>query len=229
VQAAPGLVRVLGVVIARDLRLAVRHWDQVVQPLIFFVVVTTLFPLATSPALAQLRQIAPGVIWVAAMLSSLLALESLFRPDVEDGTMEQWVLSGQPLSVLLLAKTATHWLLSGLPLVLMAPLVGTGLGLPASAWSVIAASLALGTGCLSVLGAIGAALTVSVRRGSVLLALLVLPLEMPALIFGARAIDLAIHGESVTGPLNLLAAMLLLFVSLGPWAMAAAMRISVEN
>lgn len=228
-QAAPGLLRVLGVVIARDLRLAVRHWDQVVQPLIFFVVVTTLFPLATSPALAQLRQIAPGVIWVAAMLSSLLALESLFRPDVEDGTMEQWVLSGQPLSVLLLAKTATHWLLSGLPLVLMAPLVGTGLGLPASAWGVIAASLALGTGCLSVLGAIGAALTVSVRRGSVLLALLVLPLEMPALIFGARAIDLAIHGESVTGPLNLLAAMLLLFVSLGPWAMAAAMRISVES
>jgi heme exporter protein B len=229
VAAAPGLMRVVGVVIARDMRLAVRHWDQVVQPLIFFVVVTTLFPLAISPALAQLKQIAPGVIWVAAMLSSLLALESLFRPDVEDGTMEQWVLSGQPLSILLLAKTATHWLLSGLPLVLMAPLVGTGLGLPPSAWPVIAASLALGTGCLSVLGGIGAALTVSVRRGSVLLALLVLPLEMPALIFGARAIDLAIHGESVAGPLNLLAAMLLLFISLGPWAMAAAMRISVES
>ena len=228
-QAAPGLMRAVRVVIARDLRLAVRHWDQVVQPLIFFVVVTTLFPLAISPALEQLKQIAPGVIWVAAMLASLLALESLFRPDVEDGTMEQWVLSGQPLSVLLLAKTATHWMLTGLPLVLMAPLVGTGLGLPSSAWSVIGASLALGTGCLSVLGAIGAALTVSVRRGSVLLALLVLPLEMPALIFGARAIDLAIHGESVAGPLNLLAAMLLLFVSLGPWAMAAAMRISVET
>jgi heme exporter protein B len=223
------LARIVSVVIARDLRLAVRHWDQVVQPLIFFVVITTLFPLAISPALAQLRQIAPGVIWVAAMLSSLLALESLFRPDVEDGTMEQWVLSGQPLSVLLLAKTATHWLLSGLPLVLMAPLVGVGLGLPADVWPVIATSLALGTGCLSILGAIGAALTVSVRRGSVLLALLVLPLEMPALIFGARAVDLAVHGESVAGPLNLLAAMLLLFISLGPWAMAAAMRISVEN
>ncbi|HEU4602261.1 MAG TPA: heme exporter protein CcmB, partial [Steroidobacteraceae bacterium] len=114
-------------------------------------------------------------------------------------------------------------------LVLTAPLVGTGLGLLPSAWPVVAASLALGTGCLSILGAIGAALTVSVRRGSVLLALLVLPLEMPALIFGARAIDLAIHGETVAGPLNLLAAMLLLFVSLGPWAMAAAMRISVES
>jgi heme exporter protein B len=227
--AAPGLARIVGLVIARDLRLAVRHWDQVVQPLIFFVVITTLFPLAISPALAQLRQIAPGVIWVAAMLSSLLALESLFRPDVEDGTMEQWVLSGQPLSVLLLAKTGTHWLLSGLPLVLMAPWVGTGLGLPSSVWPVVATSLALGTGSLSILGAIGAALTVSVRRGSVLLALLVLPLEMPALIFGARAVDLAMHGESVAGPLNLLAAMLLLFVSLGPWAMAAAMRISVES
>ena len=166
---------------------------------------------------------------MAAMLASLLALESLFMADVEDGTMEQWTLSGQPLSWMLLAKTATHWLLSGLPLVLMAPIVGTALGMPRSVWPVLMASLALGTGCLSVLGAIGAALTVGVRRGSVLLALLVLPLEMPVLIFGARAVDLAMHGEGVAGPLNLLAAMLLLFLSLGPFAMAAAMRISVES
>jgi heme exporter protein B len=224
-----GLLDVVRLVIARDLRLAFRHWDQAVQPLIFFVVVTTLFPLAISPALEELRRIAPGVVWVAAMLASLLALESLFRPDVEDGTMEQWVLSGQPLSVLLLAKTATHWLLAGLPLVLMAPLVATTLGMSPSAWPVLMTALALGTGCLSVLGAIGAALTVSVRRGSVLLALLVLPLEMPVLIFGARAVDLAMHGESVAGPLNLLAALLLLFISLGPFATAAAMRISVES
>jgi heme exporter protein B len=188
------LGKVLGLVVARDLRLAVRHWDQVAQPLIFFVIVTTLFPLAISPALEELRRIAPGVLWVAAMLASLLALESLFRPDVEDGTMEQWVLSGQPLSLLLLAKTATHWLIAGLPLVLMAPIVGTAF-----------------------------------RRGSVLLALLVLPLEMPVLIFGARAVDLAMQGESVAAPLNLLAALLLFFVSLGPFAMAAAMRISVES
>jgi heme exporter protein B len=216
-------------VIARDLRLALRHWDQVVQPLIFFAIITTLFPLAISPALDELRRIAPGVVWVAAMLAALLALESLFRPDVEDGTMEQWVLAGQPLSLLLLAKVVTHWLLTGLPLVLMSPLVGTALGMPQSVWPVLMTTLALGTGSLSMLGGIGAALTVGVRRGSVLLALLVLPLEMPVLIFGARAVDLAMQGEAVAAPLNLLAAVLLLFVSLGPFAMAAAMRVSVES
>src|SRR4030095_10611116 len=142
------------------------------------------------------------------------ALESLFRNDVEDGTMEQWVLSGQPLSLLLLAKTGTHWLIAGLPLVLVAPGVGTALGMPSDVWPVLAGTLALGTGSLSVLGAIGAALTVSIRRGSALLALLVLPLEMPVLIFGARAVDLAMRGEAVAGPLNLLAAVLLLFISL---------------
>jgi heme exporter protein B len=224
-----GLGALVRLVIARDVRLAARHWDQVFQPLIFFAIITTLFPLAISPALDELRRIAPGVVWVAAMLASLLALESLFRPDVEDGTMEQWVLSGQPLSLLLLAKVVTHWLLTGLPLVLMSPLVGTALGMPQSVWPVLMATLALGTGSLSMLGGVGAALTVSVRRGSVLLALLVLPLEMPVLIFGARAVDLAMHGEAVAGPLNLLAAVLLFFLSLGPFAMAAAMRVSVES
>ena len=225
----PGLLQLFVLVLARDLRLAVRHWDQVVQPLIFFVIITTLFPLAISPALDELRGIAAGVVWVAAMLAALLALETLFRPDVEDGTMEQWTLAGQPLSVMLLAKTISHWLLAGLPIVVMAPLVGSALGMPSSSWGVLAASLALGTASLSVLGAIGAALTVSVRRGSVLLALLVLPLEMPVLIFGARAVDMAMQGEAVAGPLNFLGALLLLFISLGPFAMAAAMRISVET
>ncbi len=224
-----GLVRLFGLVLARDLRLAIRHLDQVLQPLVFFIIVTMLFPLAISPVLGELRKIAPGVLWVAAMLASLIALESLFRADVEDGTMEQWVLSGQPLSVLLLGKVTAHWLLTGLPLVLISPLVGTTLGMPMSVWPVLAGTLALGTGSLSILGGIGAALTVSVRRGSALLALLVLPLEMPVLIFGARAVDLAMRGEAVAGPLNLLAALLLLFLSLGPFAMAAAMRISVES
>jgi heme exporter protein B len=224
-----GLLRMTGLVMARDLRLAIRHFDQVLQPLVFFAIVVTLFPLAISPVLEDLRKIAPGVVWVAAMLASLIALESLFRADVEDGTMEQWVLSGQPLALLLLAKTLTHWLLAGLPLVLAAPIVGIGLGIPLSVAPVLMGVLALGTGSLSVLGAIGAALTVSLRRGSALLALLVLPLEIPVLIFGARVVDLAMRGEAVTGPLNLLAAMLLLFLSLGPLAMAAAMRISVES
>lgn len=223
------LARLFVLVLSRDLRLAIRHLDQVLQPLMFFIIVTMLFPLAISPVLAELRKIAPGVMWVAAMLASLIALESLFRADVEDGTMEQWVLSGQPLSVLLLGKVTAHWLLTGLPLVLISPLVGTTLGMPMSVWPVLAGTLALGTGSLSLLGGIGAALTVSVRRGSALLALLVLPLEMPVLIFGARAVDLAMRGEAVAGPLNLLAALLLLFLSLGPFAMAAAMRISVET
>ena len=133
-------------------------------------------------------------MWVAALLASLLALESLFRSDVEDGTMEQWVLSGQPLALLLLAKVVAHWLLTGLPLVLLSPLVARRWACREAVWPVLVASLALGTATLSVLGAIGAALTVGVRRGSVLLALLVLPLAMPVLIFGARAVELAMHG-----------------------------------
>ena len=215
-------------ILRRDLHLAARRWDQVLQPLVFFVVVITLFPLAISPELSELRRIAPGILWVAAMLASLLAADALFRPDVEDGVMEQWVLSGQPLAWLLLAKTAGHWLLTGLPLVLVTPLVATGLGVSSENWLLMFSTLAVGTALLSVLGAIGAALTVGLRRGNMLMALMVLPLEMPVLIFGARAMDMGLHGESVTGPLRLLAAMLLLSLVLGPFAMAAAIRISIE-
>jgi heme exporter protein B len=216
-------------VFTRDLTLAWRRWDEVAQPLIFYVVVTTMFPLATTPDMSQLRLISSGVVWVAALLSSLLALESLFRADVEDGTMEQWVLSGQPLGWLLLAKVAAHWVLTGLPLVIMSPIVGTGLGLPTSAWGILMVSLLLGTGTLSVLGGIGAALTVGVRRGSVLLSLLVLPLAMPLLIFGARAVGMQMDGDSPLGALQLLAAIFFMALSLGPIAMSAAIRISVEN
>jgi heme exporter protein B len=216
-------------VFARDLTLAWRRWDEVAQPLIFYVVVTTMFPLATTPDLGELRKIGGGVVWVAALLASLLALEALFRADVEDGTTEQWVLSGQPLGWLLLAKVAAHWVLTGLPLVIMSPIVGTGLGLPTSVWGVLMLSLLLGTGTLSVLGGIGAALTVGVRRGSVLLSLLVLPLAMPLLIFGARAVSMQMDGDSPVGPLQLLAAIFFLALSLGPLAMSAAIRISVEN
>jgi heme exporter protein B len=153
----------------------------------------------------------------------------VFRSDVEDGTMEQWVLSGQPLAWLLLAKVVAHWLLTGLPLVLISPVVGAALGLPASIWPALVLSLALGTATLSVLGGIGAALTVGIRRGSVLLSLLVLPLAMPLLIFGARAVSLALGGESAVGPLQLLAAIFFLAWSLGPLAMSAAMRVSTEG
>ena len=160
------LIEAMRLVVGRELTLAWRRWDEVTQPLIFYLVVTTLFPLATSPDLAVLRTIGAGVVWVAALLSSLLALESVFRSDVEDGTMEQWVLSGQPLSWLLFAKVVAHWLLTGLPLVVVSPAVAAAMGLPASVLGALLGSLALGTATLSVLGGIGAALTVGVRRGS---------------------------------------------------------------
>ena len=224
-----GLIAAMRLVVRRELTLAWRRWDEVAQPLIFYLVVTTLFPLATTPELAVLRIVGGGVVWVAALLSSLLALESVFRSDVEDGTMEQWVLSGQPLAWLLFAKVVAHWILTGLPLVLVSPAVATALGLPSSVWPALVASLALGTATLSVLGGIGAALTVGVRRGSVLLSLLVLPLAMPLLIFGARAVEQSLAGQPAAGPLQLLAAMFFLAWSLGPLAMSAAMRISTEG
>jgi heme exporter protein B len=223
------LGRAMLLAVQRDLTLAWRRWDDVAQPILFYVVVTTLFPLATTPDLAQLRSIAAGIVWVAALLASMLTLESLFRTDVEDGSMEQWVLSGQPLSWLLLAKVAAHWLLTGLPLVLLSPFMAASLGLPREAWGTMLLSLTLGTAALSQLGGIGAALTVSVRRGNVLLSLLVLPLAMPLLIFGARAVGLAVDGQSPAGPLELLAAIFFLTLSLGPLAMAAAIRIGVES
>jgi len=215
-------------VFRRDLLLAQRHWGQVAQPLIFFAMVTTLFPLALSPELAELRRISAGILWVAALLASLLGLELLFRSDHADGTLDQILLSGQPLSLLALAKGMAHWMTCGLPLVLLSPVAATGLGVQFGALGTVMLSLALGTGILSALGAIGSALTLGLRRGSLLLSLLVLPLAMPSLIFGARAIDLAIHGDSPREPLLLLAAMLVLAVTLAPPAVAAALRISAE-
>jgi heme exporter protein B len=212
----------------RDLLLAVRHWGQAAQPLMFFAMVTTLFPLALGPDLGELRQVAGGILWVAALLASLLGVELLFRADHADGTLEQMMVSGQPLAMLALAKGAAHWTVCGLPLVLISPLVAGGLGVPGTALCTLMLSIGLGTGILSALGAIGSALTLGLRRGSLLLSLLVLPLAMPALIFGARAIDMAIHGESARGPLLLLTSMLVLAVTLAPPAVAAALRISAE-
>lgn len=215
-------------VLERDLRLAFRRWGHVGDPLVFFLIVTTLFPLALSPELSRLRDVAPGVLWVAALLSSLLAADSLLRSDAQDGTLEQYVLSGQPLTWLLLAKTAAHWLVSGLPLVLISPLVAIALGVPGHALDVVVLSLLLGTVTLSLLGSIGAALTIGLRRGGLLLSLLVMPLAMPLLIFGARAVELAIAGEPVAGPLYLLAALCVFAFTLAPLTAAAAVRISID-
>jgi heme exporter protein B len=212
----------------RDLRLGLRRPGEWLQPLVFFVVVTTLFPLASDPQLSRLRDIAPGVLWVAALLSSLLALELLFREDGQDGTLEQLAVSGLPLSWLLLAKTGVHWLLTGLPLVLVAPLVATALGAPLAAIPNVMGSLLLGSIALSLIGAVGAALTLGLRRGGVLLALLVLPLAVPVLIFGARATALAIALEPMAAPMDLLGAIAVLAATLAPLAAAAAVRISLE-
>jgi heme exporter protein B len=212
----------------RDLRLAFRKSGQLVQPLVFFAIVTTLFPLAISPELSRLRDVAPGVLWVAALLSSLLALEFLFRDDSYDGTLEQYALSGQSLTWLLFAKTAAHWLLTGLPLALMAPLAGLSLGVPVAAVPGIVVSVALGSVALSLIGSVGAALTLGVKRSGALLSLLTLPLAMPVLIFGARATELAIKGGSIGAPLQLLGALAVLGVTLAPLAAAAAVRINLE-
>jgi heme exporter protein B len=225
---APSVLEVARLALARDLRLAFRKREQLIQPLAFFVIVATLFPLSTTPELAQLRQIAPGVLWVAALLSSLLALEFLFRDDARDGTLEQYALSGRSLTWLLFAKTAAHWVLTGLPLALIAPLAGAALGAPGYSLPGIVAAIAIGTLALSLLGSIGAALTVGVKRSGVLLSLLTLPLAVPILIFGARATELAIRNESFAAPLELLAAILVLALTLAPLAAAAAVRISLE-
>jgi heme exporter protein B len=217
-----------GLVIQRDLRLAFRKPSQLVQPLVFFVIVATLFPLALGPELGRLRDVAPGVLWVGALLSSLLALEFLFREDAMDGTLEQFALSGQSLTWMLFAKTCTHWLLTGLPLALAGPLVGVGLGVPAPAMASVIAALALGSFAMSLVGAVGAGLTLGARRGGVLLSLLTLPLAVPIVIFGAQATELAIGGEDFAGAMYLLGAIAVLGVTLAPLAAAAAVRIGLE-
>lgn len=214
--------------IRRDLRLALRRPGEWLQPLGFFVIVTALFPLALDPELSRLRDMAPGVIWVGALLSSLLALELLFREDGQDGSLEQLAVSGLSLAWLLLAKTCVHWLLTGLPLVLVAPLLATALGAPAAAIPGLMAALFLGSIALSLIGAIGAALTLGLRRGGTLLALIVLPLAVPVLVFGAQATARAISLEPLAGPLYLLGALAVLAATLAPLAAAGAVRISLE-
>lgn len=215
-------------IVGRDLRLLQRRPSQLLQILGFFVVVTVLFPLGYSPELGKLRAIAPGVLWVGALLASLLALEGLFRDDAEDGTLEQWLLCGQPLAILMLAKTVAHWLLTGLPLTLMAPLLAVTLGVSITSAPGILLALGLGTLALSLIGSITAGLTLGLRRGGVLLSLLSLPLAVPVLIFGARATELVIQGDSPRAALYLLASLVVLAITLAPLAAAAAVRIGLE-
>jgi heme exporter protein B len=214
--------------LARDLTLAFRRRSQLVQPLAFFAMIAVLFPLTISPELARLREAAPAAVWAGALLASLLALEFLFRDDAHDGTLEQYALSGQSLTCLMFAKTAAHWLLTGLPLALMSPLVAVSLGAPVASLPGIIASVAVGSVALSLIGSIGAALTLGIKRSGALLALLILPLSLPVLIYGARATQLAINGGPLLAPLELLAALAVLGITLAPLAAAAAVRISLE-
>lgn len=212
----------------RDLLLAFRHRGELANPLIFFLMVVTLFPLGVSPEVGLLRKIAPGVIWIAALLSALFSLESLFRSDFDDGALEQLLLSPQPLPLLVLAKVLAHWLVSGLPMLLFAPLLALLLSMPAQAIEVLLATLALGTPLLSLIGAVGVALTVGLRRGGLLLTLLILPLYIPVLIFATSAVSAAASGVPVAGQLYLLAALLIVALMLAPLAIAAALRISLS-
>jgi len=213
----------------RDLVLAFRRKSELVNPLIFFLIVVTLFPIGVSPEPLFLAELAPGLIWVAALLSTLLSLESLFKADFEDGSLEQLLLSPQPLFMVVLAKVTAHWLMSGLALTLVAPIMAIMLFLPAEGMPGLMLSLLLGTPTLSLIGAIGAALTVGLRRGGVLISLLVLPLYIPVLIFGSSAVQAAITGLPLGGYLALLGALLALALALAPLATGAALRISVSG
>ena len=212
----------------RDLRLAFRRWSELATPLMFFVIVASLFPLASSPEESQLRDIGGAVLWVSALLSSLLALDGLFRSDAEDGSMEQLILSPAPLGLIVLAKILAHWAVSGVPLLLLAPLLAASFHLPGDALPTLITALALATPTLSVLAAIGAALTVTLRGGGAIIGLLVLPLTGPVLIFGTRATEMAVNGEAALGPLYLLAALAVFAISVGPVAAAAAVKVAME-
>jgi heme exporter protein B len=215
-------------IIHRDLLLVMRRKSEVLTALFFFVVVTSLFPLGIGADGALLRKIAPGVLWVAALLSTLLGLQRMFAADYLDGALEQLILTPQSLVLLVSGKIAAHWLVSGLPLVLLAPIIGIQFDLDASSLYVLMASLLLGTPVLSLLGSIGAALTLGVRGGSVLMSLLILPLYVPVLIFGAGAVYANSVGLDITGHFSLLGALLILALAFVPWVSAAALKIAIE-
>jgi len=224
----PGLLQGVGAVLRRDLLIAWKRPGDILNPLFFFAMVSSLFPLAIGPDADQLQAIGPGVTWVAALLASLLALNSLFLNDFEDGSLEQLVLSPQPLPLMVLAKTASHWLVTGLPLILASPVVALSYQMPAEVITVMMVTLLPGTISLSLLGSIGAALTVGLNRGNALLSLLILPLAMPILIFGARTVSLAASGDATVGGVYFLSAYCMLALTLAPFATAAALRISNE-
>ncbi len=220
--------KLLAAIALRDLRIAQRRASDTLTPLAFFLVAASLFPLAVGPEQETLRAIAPGVLWVMALLSCLMSLGRLFEADHRDGSLEQLMLSAAPLPVIVLGKVAAHWLVSGLPLTLLAPVLGLQFGLDAAALLILTLGLAIGTPALALIGAMGAALTLTARGGAALLALLVLPLFIPVLVFGAGAVQAAQSGLGASAHLSLLGAVLALSLFFAPLAAAAAIRISLE-
>ncbi|NOY63215.1 MAG: heme exporter protein CcmB [Gammaproteobacteria bacterium] len=215
-------------IVRRDLTLAIRRKSDVFTTLFFFVIVVSLFPLGIGPESDTLRTIAPGVVWVAALLASMLSMERLFANDYDDGSLEQMLLTPQPPSVLVFGKICAHWLVSGLPIVLMAPLLGLQYDMALDALGVLVVTLLLGTPVLSLVGAIGAALTLGLRGGGVLLSLIVLPLCIPVLIFGAGAVEASTSGLGAQSHVAMLGAIFVLALCFSPISAVAALRISIE-
>lgn len=222
------MIAILATIVRRDVRLAVRRGGDAATVVAFFVVTVTLFPFGIGPEPNLLARIAPGVLWVAALLSATLSLDRLFRSDLEDGSLDLLALAPCPLIVVVFAKVVAHWLTTGLPLIAAAPVLAVLLGLPWQGFGSLVLALLLGTPCLSLIGAIGAALTLGVRRAGVLVALLVLPLTIPVLIFGVAAVEAAVTGLPATPHLMLLGGLLLGALALAPWATAAAVRLALE-
>ena len=217
-----------GALLRRDFLLAYRRRAELLQPLVFLMVVTTLFPLGVGPSPQLLSNISPGVIWIAALLASVLSLDSLFRSDFEDGTLEQMLLSGQSLALIALARIVAHWLVAGLPIVLLSPLLAMWMNLPDEGLPILIESLVIGTPILSLIGAIGGALTVSLKRGGQLLSLLVFPLYVPLLILATSAVGAAVVDLPYTGQLGLMVSGLIVALTLAPFATAAALKLSLS-
>jgi len=222
------LTNVFFALLKRDLLLAFRHRAELFNPLMFFVLVVTLFPLGTGADSKLLQTMAPGIIWVAALLAAMLSLDAIFRSDFEDGSLELLVLNPHPTSILVLAKVLTHWLVTGLPLIIVAPLLAVFLGLDSSLIGLLVLTLLLGTPVLSLIGAVAIALTVGLKRGGILLSLLVLPFYVPVLIFATNAIEMAASGLPVVAQLWILASLLILAITLTPWPTAAALKLSLS-
>ena len=222
------LFQAFGAVIKRDLLLAYRHRAELINPLAFFVMVITLFPLALGAEIALLKRIAPAIIWVAALLASLMSIENLFRADYDDGSLELMIMTPHSLSVLVLAKVTAHWLLSSLPLLLISPLMGLMLHMDSDVIGVLLLTLLLGMPVLSLIGGIAVALTLGLRKGGALMAILVLPLYVPILIFASSAIDAAMSGFPVGGHLSMMCAILFLALTLTPLPTAAALKMSLS-